>query len=182
MHDTQITKENTTIWFSFSLTRLDLYWLKAFFVEGTWKCTATHIENNIKLQTITACNYLNLISFQLTFQHFRIFSTSGVFFILLKLTFIKLRSCSPTFLSFWSTFFQIVFPANQLTSTVNGSIHPIINPRSCAISMELISSCIKQTLCSILYILNLLHASFPSLDLLLHLIFLNIKLIIPLTD
>ena len=54
MYNTQITIENTTICFSFSLTELDLYWSKVF-VEGTWKCTG--------IQTIIACNYLNLISF-----------------------------------------------------------------------------------------------------------------------
>ena len=54
MYNTQITIKNTTIWFSFSLTELDFYWLK-YFVEGTCKCTG--------IQTIIACNYLNLISF-----------------------------------------------------------------------------------------------------------------------
>ena len=35
MYDTQITIENTSIWFSLPLTGLDLYWLK---------CTGIHIE------------------------------------------------------------------------------------------------------------------------------------------
>ena len=100
--ETQITIENTTIWFP-------LYCLKVF-VERTWKITGIHIGNNRKSQLIIACNYFNLISFKFTFQCFHIFSPSRIFFVLLKSTFTKLLSPTQCLVNFYQLFSKVPPP------------------------------------------------------------------------
>ena len=150
MYNTQITIENTTICFSFSLTELDLYWSKVF-VEGTWKCT--------EIQTIIACNYLNLISFQLTFQHFHIFSPSRVFFILLTST-LFYPAPAPQFQSIFVNFYpnhpprQSVDINSKRSNTCN--CKPTISYQLKGINFLVYK---VDSRCSILYsILYLLHA------------------------
>ena len=89
------------------------------------------------MQTNSACNYLNLISCLLTLQNFHMFSPSGIFLILLNLTFTKPSFHTPISSQFLSTFFQTNFPGNKLTPVVNGPIPTIVIPRSYTILLKL---------------------------------------------
>ena len=124
-----------------------------FFIEGDWKCTRTHIENNKN------------------FQNFLIFSPSWTFFILLTSTFTTLSSPTPMFSHFLATFFQTNHPANLLTSLVNGPIPANVSPRSYTrvnflvykVDPTFFTLYIKPSSCN--------SVSFPNLDSFLHLSF-----------